>query len=278
VEKIKSYEHSDLEKIANQNASGLGTLLINKFADLVSYSNRGKEGQFVHVEKYLPYTAVSETSNAPDTKAVEAISDFKFYIRRLKPEEAYSISQLAYYTYNVSYIYDKIYYPEVVRKLNEEGEMVSVVAVNEANEEIIGHVAAIRHELSGMPEMAVAFVSPKYRGGGCLQKGSEFLLNELKESGSDVVIVHAVTVHPYSQKAAYKLNLRETALYVSRITPLEMNEINDENQVRDSLLLMSLSFKNKEVKDVFAPEHHAKMISGIYKNIGLPVNIITKES
>ncbi len=278
VERINSFSRPDPDSIIQNNASGLGSLLINSFADSVTYSNRGKLGQFIVIEKKLPYEAISELDqiSAEGAPQADAKSDFKFYIRRLKPDEAYSISQLAYYTYSISYIYDKVYYPEYVRKLNEEGDMVSVVAVNEENEDIIGHVAAVRHEQSGMPEMAVAFVNPRYRGGGCLQKGSEYLLALLKSEGSAGVIAQAVTAHPFSQKAAFKLGLKETAVFISRVTPLEMNELHEGHQIRDSFLLMYVALHHEPDYEVFAPRHHAAMIKNIYENVDVPVRVVTK--
>lgn len=279
IEKIKSFSLIDKENIVKHNASGLGSLLINKFADSVTYLNKGREGQFIYIEKNIPSTAVSNTEvfENPANNAIIQKTDFSFYVRRLKPEESLFISQLAYYAYRISYIYDKIYYPEFVKKLNQEGEMLSVVAVNKENEEIIGHVAAINHEISNLPEMAVAFVNPRYRGGGCLQQSSEYLIDLLKHKKLRGLIVHAVTTHPYSQKAALKLNLRETAVYISRLTPLLMNEIKEEKLNRESLILMFMPFQTEEIKDIYAPPHHAKMISEIYKNAGLSLHTIAHD-
>ena len=279
IDKIKSFSSIDKENILKYNASGLGSLLINKLADNVIYTNKGKEGQFIHIEKNIASKAVSENKFMEDPKTIRTQkTEFDFYVRPLKPEEALFVSQLAYYAYRVSYIYDKIYYPEMVKKLNEEGEMLSIVAVNSENEEIIGHVAAIKHEVSRLPEMAVAFVNPSYRGGGCLHKTSEYLIDLLKTKNSIGVIVHAVTTHPYSQKAAYKLNLRETALYISRSTPLLMNEIKEDNQARESLLLMFLPLHPEDTKQIYVPAYHADMITEIYKNSCQSVEIITTDN
>lgn len=275
IEKIKSFSNIEKENIIKHNASGLGSLLINKLADSVNYINKGKEGQFIYFEKNIAGKAFTETQNLTDFDSnIIPKTAFTFYVRRLKPEESLFISQLAYYAYRVSYIYDKIYYPEYVKKLNEEGEMLSIVAVNSDNEEIIGHVAAIKHEISGLPEMGVAFVNPHYRGGGCLQQTSEFLINLLKKNKTIAAIVHAVTTHPYSQKAAYKLNFRETAIYISRATPLLMNEIKETKLIRESMLLMLLLLNNDNKKQVFVPDHHAKIIKEIFANIGQKIEIL----
>lgn len=277
IEKLNSFASVDKEEILKHNASGLGTFIINKLADSLTYTNKGKEGQFIYFEKNLPQQAAVENNLFDQSESeVKVKSDFDFYMRRLKPEEALFISQLAYYAYHVSYIYDTIYYPESVRKLNEEGEMLSVVAVNKENEDIIGHVAAMVEDLSGMPEMAVAFVNPQYRGGGCLHKGAKYLFELLKEDNADGVLVHAVTTHPYSQKAALKLDMKETALFISRLTPLLMNEIKADDQPRESLLRMYIHLKSQETKTIYAPKHHSEMILGIYENIRQAVNIISE--
>ncbi len=278
IEKIKSFENIDKQEVINHNASGLGALLINSLAHNVSYTNKGREGQFIRFEKHLPREAVVKDNNLkPSNDELIVHTDFDFYVRRLKPEEALFISQLAYYAYHVSYIYDKIYYPEIVQKLNEQGEMISVVGVNKENEDIIGHTAAVKEELSGLYEMSVAFVNPQYRGGGCLKRNSVFLMDLLKEKNAEGIFVHAVTTHPYSQKAAYKLNLRSTALFLSRLTPLLMTEIKDEDQGRESLLRMHLLIKPPEAKTIYAPQHHAEMIARIYENVGKPVTIISDD-
>lgn len=276
IEKIKSFDHINKQEVINHNANGLGALLINNLSNSISYTNKGRQGQHIRFEKNLPGEAVVKNDNLkPSNDELIVHTDFDFYVRRLKPEEALFISQLAYYAYHVSYIYDKIYFPEIVQKLNEQGEMISVVGVNKENEDIIGHTAALKEKLSGLYEMSVAFVNPQYRGGGCLKRNSIFIIDLMKEKGAEGIFVHAVTTHTYSQKAAYKLNLRGTALFLSRLTPLLMTDIKDEDQGRESLLRMHLLIKSPEPKTVYAPQHHAEMIERIYENVGKPVTIIS---
>lgn len=277
IEKMNSVGCADKKEILQHNISSLGAFITNKLADNLSYTNKGRSGQFIYFEKNLPQEAVVENKIFEQNHSeLQVKTDFEFYLRRLKPEEALFISQLAYYAYHVSYMNDKIYYPESVRKLNEQGEMISIVAVNKENEDIIGHTAAVQEELSGLPELSVAFVNPQYRGGGCLHKGSNFLIEMLTEQKVEGLFVHAVTTHPYSQKAAFKLGLRETTLLISRLTPLLMNEIKNEDQPRESLLRMHLPLVPQNTKTIYAPKHHSEMIAGIYQNVSQPVNIITE--
>ncbi|MCX6258143.1 MAG: GNAT family N-acetyltransferase [Bacteroidia bacterium] len=228
IDAIKTFQNLEADDILNRDAQGLGIFLIKSFADEVVYTNKGREGEEVWIEKYLPYSRIEYNKDIPVLMTEKPGESVKtdFYIRRIKPEESPVISRLAYYAYNLSYIYDQIYYPERVRQLNEKDEMMSYVAVNNVNEEILGHCALIRDELSELKEMAVAFVNPAYRGSGCLKDLSKYQIDEIEKMNVSGVFVHAVTIHPYSQKAAYGLGFKETALFISRLTALQMNKIN----------------------------------------------------
>jgi len=275
IDAIKSFEKVKPEDIIYHNAHGLGTLLIKSFADEVVYTNKGKEGEEVWIEKYLPYSHINNDENVlpePLVK-VEETPNVDFYIRRIKPEESPVISRLAYYAYNLSYIYEHIYYPERVRQLNLTNELMSYVAVNKANEEIVGHCAFMQDKFSDLSEMAVAFVNPAYRGSGCLKELSKFQITDIENLGYAGVCVNAVTAHIYSQKAAFGLGLKESALFISRLTAMKMNNINEDNSVRDALLYMCRYFKTYRHKKIFVPNHHRDMIEKIFSNIGIEVQL-----
>jgi anti-sigma regulatory factor (Ser/Thr protein kinase) len=272
IETIKSYENISASQFLSQNEKGLGTLLIKKFADNIKYTNKGKEGQEIEFEKYLPIemlNPVNDETNGEPGK-IANVTNFEFYIRRIYPSEAYDISRLAYYAYKQTYIYDHIYYPERVRQLNQTNELMSYVAVNKANEEIIGHCANIPESFSDLCEIAVAFVNPAYRGAGCLKTISDYQIHEIQRMDFSGACGYAFTTHPYSQKAAHGLGLRESALFISRVTSLDFNKIKSTNSFRESWILMFYYFKNDNSATIFIPEKHKKMIEEIYSNLGIP--------
>lgn len=275
IDTIKTFEKANAKDILNNDAHGLGILLIKSIADEVVYTNKGKEGEEVWIEKYLPYSRINhdETLLTVPIAKVEETTKVDFYIRRIKPEESPIISRLAYYAYNLSYIYEHIYYPERVRQLNETNELMSYVAVNKANEEIVGHCAFMQDKFSDLSEMAVAFVNPAYRGSGCLKELSKFQITDIENRGYAGVCANAVTAHAYSQKAASGLGLKESALFISRLTAMKMNNINEDNSARDSLLYMCRYFKIYRYEKVFVPIHHSDMIAKIFSNIGTEVKL-----
>jgi serine/threonine-protein kinase RsbW len=276
IEKIKSFENVGTEQIVAQNIHGLGTLLINKLADTIKYTNKGKEGLEIEIEKYLPYELLPATDIEVLNEAgkIENNANFEFYIRRIHPSEVHDISRLAYYAYKQSYIYENIYYPERVRQLNETNEFMSYVAVNKANDEIIGHCANVPESFSDLCELAGAFVNPAYRGAGCLKDLSKYQIQEMQEMDFSGVCAYAFTTHPYSQKAGFGLGLRESALFISRVTVVDFNKISSSNKYRESWILMFYYFKNNDPKVVFVPRKHKNIIEKIYANLGIANRIL----
>ena len=279
IDKIHSFEKMDVEAITMQGSQGIGFQIINKIANSIRYVNKGREGQHIIVEKYLSQELTSQTNaDFSNTLNPKKITNFDYYVRWMKPSESSSISKLAYNAYRLSCFNEYIYYPERVRQLNQTGEMLNAVAVTIENEDIIGHGAAKNDRLSDMVEFSSAFVNTDYRGAGCLKKITEFMISHFKEANIIGAFVTAVASHPYSQKSSYDFGFRECALLLSRLTPMEMQQIERNIKYRESLLMMVLFWKNDHNKIVYAPSHHAGMIQQIYKNINQFPKYLNAES
>ncbi len=100
------------------------------------------------------------------------------------------------------------------RELNEQGMMSSVVAVTNDGE-IIGHCAFVRWEKNPKAaELGFAVVKPEFRGHGCLDRLTEYLVEKAKSDGLEAVYVLAATNHTHSQKAARRFGLSPCGLLV----------------------------------------------------------------
>jgi anti-sigma regulatory factor (Ser/Thr protein kinase)/GNAT superfamily N-acetyltransferase len=266
IDKIASFEKVAASEIIDQKTTGLGMLLVKNLVNKTHYVNHGREGQEITAEIYLSYPHASQDKDSTTTSGPEnGIAELKYYIRRLQPEEAQIVSKLAYFAYQSTYVFDAIYYPDRVRKLNEKNELMSYVAVKNENNDIIGHCANVVDEHSNMYEIGIAFVHPGYRGHGCLNELMIYQLEECRKNNIDGAFAHAVTKHPYSQKSLIKNGLKESALMVSYLTPVEMTAI-EGKQVRESLLFMYIPLNPAYNKTVFMPKHHRDMIERIYKH------------
>ena len=58
----------------------------------------------------------------------------------MHPEESFELSRCVYRSYGYSYDWDYIYYPDRIRELQEQGLMISCVAVTPEGE-FVGHLA-----------------------------------------------------------------------------------------------------------------------------------------
>lgn len=268
IDKITSFEHTDSGEIVNHNTVGLGTLLVKNLVNKTHYINHGREGQEISAEIYRSHQHISEDNKNKIAGSLNAQNDLKYYVRRMKPDESAVISKLAYFAYKNTYIYDDIYYPDRVKELNKTNELMSYVAVNSDNEDLVGHCANIRDPHSGMLEIGVAFVHPDYRGHGCLNELMLYQLEDCRKMNVDGAFAHAVTTHPYSQKSLVKIGMRESALMLSWVTPVKMTAIN-ELQVRESVLYMLLPLAGSTHKTVYLPDRHREILRNIYKYIGV---------
>jgi anti-sigma regulatory factor (Ser/Thr protein kinase) len=266
LQKCADYDPKD---ILDGCVRGIGLRLIKQFSDRIEYRNLGKEGQEICLLREISTRGASrlELACAEETCKWESKS-FNVSLRRMLPSEAATVSKLAYFAYNYSYVYGHIYDPEKVRSLNEENQLISFVAVHE-EDGIIGHFAISPDDKSDLFEMCAGFVDARFRGNGSMNAMAAHGINEAKKLGAEGVFVIAVTTHPYSQKAALSKGLRETALFVSCVQPLAMRAIREEALARESVFFMTCLFGEKLRGPYHSPAHHRVMLEQICRNAEL---------
>ncbi len=227
-EQIKEY---NVQNIEEEEAKGLGLFLMKKSLDEVAFYNLGNEGKETHLIKYFPYKSIDtfkefkkDDFEVENDKKQEK-KDFKFSIRLMKPEEAIEVSKCAYSAYGYSYLNHDIYFPEKIRDYNNSGKMISIVAVLDDNNEMIGHTALKPDSLDNVAEVGVSFIKPKFRGGGCFNKLEQARIDEALKHNFAGLYSQAVTTHPFSQKAAHKYGFCDCALLIIRLPMLEFKKI-----------------------------------------------------
>ena len=266
---LQRCEQVRLEDILEGEARGIGLFLVRQFCDQVQYSNLGKHGQQITILRRLNGSGATTAPEPIEVPAEMLASRVQLVIRRMLPEESATVSKLAYFAYDYTYVYEHIYDPEQVRSLNSDERLISYVATSQDSQEIIGHCALLPDQRSGLDELGVAFVNPGFRGGGCLNDLSRRLISEAQARGAAGVFVVAVTTHRFSQKAAIKHDLREAALLVSRVQPIEMRAIHEQALARESLLFMVRLFDQPEQGLYHPPLHHRPMLMEICTHLGI---------
>ena len=261
---IELAEMAERKSFEAEDTRGLGLRLMYQFMDEVSFVNLGKAGKETRLVKYRGTRIPETTESHPADVHAQTRTIPAYEIRQMVPHEAVDVSKCAYLSYGYSYSYsnEHVYYPERLRQLNEEGKMVSLVAVSEENE-IIGHIALIFGDDPLVPVADDAFVKPQYRGSGCL--------NDLGQALIDWAVAHrligiyspAVTSHPYSQKVGLKWGLGDTALLLSADVPFEFKAIKDGSGQRESESILFRYFRPMDKVKIYAPLHHVDMITQI---------------
>ncbi len=260
---------TDIEEIVKSNGRGMGLRLIGRFSDEVRYRNLGWQGQEISIRRSVP---VAESRSAPAVKMTEASSEaYRIAIRRMSPGDAAAISRLAYFAYRYTYIREELYDPEQVMLRNADGRMTSYVIVNENNGEIIGHMALFPDELSDTPELAAGFVHPHSRGSGSFNTLTELMVQDAQAAGRQGVCGMGVTSHFYSQLAAIRMGMMESALFVSRLQPLAFTDIREQALSRESLIYFVRLFDRNPRLPYCAPHRHREMIEKIVLNASLTV-------
>lgn len=276
IDYLQQCERISLEEMIDSGGRGLGLHLIRQLCGEVRYLNLGRDGQEIRIVRALPSDegALSGPVSMPLDTA-QARNPLPINVRRMLPAEAAAVSKIAYFAYGYSYLYDYIYDPEKVRLRNEDGRMMSFVAVNRDNGEIMGHSALIPDRLSDMFEVAVSFVHPIYRRSGCQSALVTHLVNEVRMRKGEGFCAMIVTSHPYSQKTGVRHGMGEAALFLSREQPLIMRGIKEKAGARESSLYMVNLFDRAPRGPYHVPLHHRGMLEKIYRNLDVPALFAT---
>ncbi len=254
----------------NPELRGLGMFLISRTMDEVKYLTLGIKGKAVMLTKHFsgPKINPEENPQLKEYQPEQANHTHTFDIHPIRANETGELSRLAYSTYGYTYIYEHIYFPERILKLNNERELFSLVATSESGE-IAGHVALICYrEFPGIAEMAIAMINPAFRGFGLLEKITACLIETAIQENFTALYVQATTAHTRSQSAPLKLGFLPCCLLLAYTSPMDVKEIVDSENKRQSVIVSFRSFEPHNAKNLYVPEHHRKIIHHIYNSLG----------
>jgi serine/threonine-protein kinase RsbW len=257
--------------------SGLGSHLMTRAVDEISFHNLGREGKELHLVKHLPYRSIedingpSELELFPEPVSTAGKPEKKdFSIRLIRPPEAYDVSKLFYRAYGYSYGIDTIYYPEKLAERHADGTIISVVTAN-SDDRVVGHAALVRDNVEDKTaEAAMAVVEPAFRGHGCQKLMISRLVDEARAVGLAGIFSKAVTNHVYAQKAGQKAGFRRCAV-VAGLIPSDrtFKGIQSKLSQRESVVYGYRVVDDPGGIVLFPPPRHRGMIEKIYAGIGV---------
>ena len=269
----------DFRKFDTEKESGLGIMLMKAFADEIHFINLGRQGKRVEIIKNLLYKNVEEYISEEEKLKTSTLSpvsgDTPTTIRVMEPDESVNLARCVYRCYGYTYANDDIYFPDKMREFIESGLQISHVALG-PDGDVVGHIALRRASPGSMlGERIQGVVDPRYRGHGLLTKLETSSADHAKDMGMYGSYGEAVTVHPYSQKAALSIGACETGILLG-FTPATMsfNEIREGNrQERRAAALFYLRYNEEPWRDAYPPFHHQAIVRRIYERNGLRRNI-----
>lgn len=258
-------------KIENYTVQELELFLIKKYSDNVEWINHGSRGKEFRLTFEIQSQDIFEIIK---NEKEEANSDIAFdskdiIIRAFAKSDAIKISRIIYRAYGYTYPNEDMYYPEKIINLNQSGELISVVAYDEKQDEVVGHYALERPGLGMVVESGQAVVSPKCRGFGLMKKMRNLLENIAKELNLEGIISQPVTSHTFSQQVNESFGSSPCGFSFGLVPKkLSFKQINQTLSQRESCMLYFKALRQRE-RNLYFPKKHSHILDTIYQNINL---------
>lgn len=261
------------ESVEEMSTKGLGTHLIKRMMDEVSFENLGPGGKETCLIKYLPDASAGEERISETLQGLlepEVIQEKIAYdVRGLDPKEAIEVSRCAYKSHGYSFFDDHIYYPQRLVELNESGEMVSAVAVTKENV-FMGHAALLyQYPEDRIAELTFVFVNVEYRGQGAFNRLIEYLFGCPRRRELTGIYAYAVANHVFTQKAMVRYAINDCGLLLATSpSSWKFKGIPGEGSQRISVVLSFKYMDKPQPKNLYAPAQHRTIIEKLYRNLG----------
>jgi hypothetical protein len=255
--------------------SWLGHLPHTDAADTLHWTGYGPEGKALTLTKSFHDTHVTEhpADLAPFAEKPPLAPEQDYAIRRMRPADALTISQLIYKAYGPSYFNRDVYYPERVAAQNTSGAIISFVAEATATGEIVGHYALERNQPGPVAEGGQAVVDPSHRGRKILDRLKAAALAHAREIGLAGVWADAVTVHAFTQKANLALGAKLCAadLGISPANETFRGIAAPATPQRVTCLLYFIPLRPRAARPLFAPPRHHEILRQLLAPLGAAI-------
>jgi hypothetical protein len=136
-------------------------------------------------------------STPPDSSPAPQVS-----VKRFSPPAAHGVAKLVHDVYgpSPSYYPSQLYAPDEIIKLNTEGKLVSIIALDNTGD-VVGHYALERPRLGAVAEASDAMVAIPFRHHHILEDMRVLLREEAMRQDLTGLVGYAVTNHTFTQKA-----------------------------------------------------------------------------
>jgi len=250
-----------------------GFYRIYDLIDTFYFSNLGKQGKRFTLISHLKNCQLPQSMTTQEA-TTQNISHNDIEVRAFISSDAEEISRLIYRNYDYTYYKAMFYDPKAIALHNASQHIHSFVSLHQ--EKIIGHFALASRIGTNCSELSVAVVHPQYKGLGIMNKMFIDLIAYAKAHQFRSLFGEAIMLHPYSQKANLKKEMKESALVLGLVP--EDIEIEHELKIgkRSGVLVGYLLFK-KQRSPIYLPTHYKTWIQKSYQQFDITLNIPLKK-
>jgi len=192
-----------------------------------------------------------------------------YQVRRLTAKDAWQLPALTLAVDGPSYVHAEVYHPHRMMRLNESGELISVVALDE-QERVVGHCALERPGLGRVAEVGEAMVLPEHRRHHLLDLMRLALEEEAKRLGLVGLSGDAVTHHVFSQKTEERFHGEPIGIMLGALPP-SADHLEGVYPQRLSFLNCFKYLGSPEAAVYHLPRHHHEIARKIARQLGRSV-------
>lgn len=194
----------------------------------------------------------------------------RLVVRRFEDEDAEGIAKLIYKNYHYTYYKTQFYDPVKIRRLNQEQQVVSIVAVYGVR--VVGHFALVMSRHAHIAEIAIAAVDPEFKKMGIMNRMFDTIVDTARALRLNAIYGEALMLHPYSQKANLRHGMCESAIVLGEVPSQTEIEHQLKSPQRSGAMVSFLVF-DKHPRYLSLPKRYQKQIEPVYACAG--INIIS---
>ncbi|MBX9583169.1 MAG: hypothetical protein K2X87_22920 [Gemmataceae bacterium] len=203
--------------------------------------------------------------DSPPGPAAEA-----YTVRPFHPDDAAGVARLVESVYGATYYPPDLYHPGRIVRLNEDGQLVSVVALDPAGG-VVGHYAVERPRPGAVAEASDAIVAPPCRHHQLLERMRVVLRGEAVGLGLAGLVGYPVTNHVFSQKAEEHFGAKPCGVALG-LWPRTFHNLPEPLPQRMSFVLY-FEYLRRPAGVVHEDTPHAEVVARIAGQYGVPVEV-----
>ncbi len=194
----------------------------------------------------------------------------EYTVRRIRPEDAPGVVDCVRRVYGETYtVHPELYDAQKITALNEDGRLVSVVALN--NNEIVGHYALERPDLrSRIAESGEAMVLPEHQHHHLLEKMRVLLEEEAARLGLIGIFGRTVTNHVFSQKMVERFGERPCGVSLGEVPRTFHNMAQALSQRMSSVFYFKYLGTVDSIR-IHVPSRHQEICRQVYEQFQVRV-------